>query len=90
MSQPDRATTAAERTAALESSIQRNPHREDLSEVQARRPDWDESAASSWKYTKPRVPGWQFGDGAIDDEEQSASSRAIEVDPYAPGSTSQP
>ena len=59
-----------------ESAVKRNPHG-DFSEVQASRPDWDESR--SWQFTKTLNPTWTYGSGS-----NTKSDKAhISIDPYA-------
>jgi flavin reductase (DIM6/NTAB) family NADH-FMN oxidoreductase RutF len=63
-----------------ESAVKRNPHG-DFSQVQASRPDWDESR--QWHFTKTRNPEWKYGSGATDKSDSSKSH--VSIDPYADG-----
>ena len=61
-----------------ESAVKRNPHG-DFSQVQASRPDWDETR--SWKFTKTLDPDWTYGSGA----KAKSDEAHISIDPYAEG-----
>ncbi|OAP64145.1 hypothetical protein AYL99_00117 [Fonsecaea erecta] len=75
-----------------EASVKRNPHG-DFAQVQASRPDWDES--HTFRYTKTRNPEWTYGSGAADTTtattttnttaNETTQKQHISIDPYAPG-----
>lgn len=46
-----------------EAHVKRNPHG-NFKEVEAARPDWDES--KHWAFHKTRKPDWKLGEGAND------------------------
>jgi flavin reductase (DIM6/NTAB) family NADH-FMN oxidoreductase RutF len=77
---------AAEKTAAWEKSIQRNPH-PDFKKVEASRPPFNPSTTLT--YTQTPDPNWQFGTGANSttppsDTTTTTTKNHISIDPYAP------
>ncbi|EAQ91462.1 hypothetical protein CHGG_03397 [Chaetomium globosum CBS 148.51] len=74
------AKMAAEKTAAWEKSIQRNPH-PDFKKVEASRPPFDPS--TTFTYTQTPSPNWQFGSGANSTTSpEDATKKHISIDPY--------
>ncbi|KAK4249663.1 hypothetical protein C7999DRAFT_29915 [Corynascus novoguineensis] len=83
---------AAEKTAAWEKSIQRNPH-PDFKKVEASRPPFDPS--NTFTYTQTPDPNWRFGSGANSTHKaaaekdgagaEEAEKKHVSIDPYAPG-----
>lgn len=73
---------AAEKTAAWEKSIQRNPH-PDFKKVEASRPPFNPS--TTFTYTQTPDPNWQFGTGANSNHPPSdtTTKKHIPIDPYA-------
>ncbi|KAH8678270.1 hypothetical protein BX600DRAFT_507229 [Xylariales sp. PMI_506] len=63
-----------------EALVQRNPHH-NFSEVEASRPDYDSN--NEWKMSKTPAPGWQPGDGAVDERWQN--KKFLTIDPFEPG-----
>jgi flavin reductase (DIM6/NTAB) family NADH-FMN oxidoreductase RutF len=61
-----------------ESAVKRNPHG-DFAQVQASRPDWDETR--SLQFSKTRNPTWTYGSGAT----KKSDAAHVAIDPYAPG-----
>ena len=87
--------TAAEKTAAFEKVLGRNPHG-NFKEIEASRPSYDPSP--KFTYVKTPQPDWTFGSGANQlattpspqepsTEQQSTSSekKQIVIDPYSEG-----
>ncbi|AEO58156.1 hypothetical protein MYCTH_2305327 [Thermothelomyces thermophilus ATCC 42464] len=84
---------AAEKTAAWEKSIQRNPH-PDFKKVEASRPPFDSS--KTFTFTQTPDPNWQFGSGAnsthcaanscsaAGKDHQEEEKKHVVIDPYAP------
>lgn len=69
--------------ADAEPAVKRNPL-DDFSQVQASRPDWDESR--SFHFTKTRDPNWTYGAGASKADGSTSKDHAhVSIDPYAPG-----
>ncbi|KAH0847721.1 hypothetical protein AYO21_07708 [Fonsecaea monophora] len=63
--------------------VKRNPHG-DFAQVQASRPDWDESR--TWQFTKTRNPEWTYGSGGGSANASSTAKEQrqhISIDPYA-------
>lgn len=79
---------AAERTAAWEKSIQRNPH-PDFKKVEASRPPFDSSKTIT--FTQTPDPNWRFGSGpnsthsTAGKDQQEEEKKHVVIDPYAPG-----
>ncbi|KAK4106198.1 hypothetical protein N658DRAFT_490801 [Parathielavia hyrcaniae] len=82
---------AADKTAAWEKQIQRNPH-PDFKQVEASRPPFNPS--TFFTYTQTPDPDWQFGSGAnstattttspTDQEKEKKQKKHIPIDPHAP------
>ncbi|KAL1839733.1 hypothetical protein VTJ49DRAFT_1199 [Mycothermus thermophilus] len=74
---------AAEKTAAWEKQVQRNPH-PDFKTVEASRPPFP--AATTFHYTQTPDPNWTFGAGAnatLTPEDRAKGH--VTIDPHAPG-----
>ncbi|KAK4123311.1 hypothetical protein N657DRAFT_656574 [Parathielavia appendiculata] len=73
---------AAEKTAAWEKQIQRNPH-PDFKQVESSRPPFNPSTTLT--YTQTPDPNWQFGSGANSTTTPADQEKKhIPIDPYAP------
>ena len=70
--------TSADRVAAAEAAIQRNPHG-DFSLIESQRADWNSEI--SWVWTKTKNPAWKIGDGS-NDGGASIKREAVEIDPH--------
>lgn len=80
MAPPSSEPPQAQEKHGAERTVKRNPHG-DFKQVQASRPDWDESR--QWHFTKTRDPDWTYGSGANDTSGRDRSH--VSIDPYAEG-----
>jgi flavin reductase (DIM6/NTAB) family NADH-FMN oxidoreductase RutF len=76
MSASDSKPQEAQEKHDAESTIKRNPHG-DFTQVQASRPDWDNTR--SFTFTKTNSPDWKYGSGAS----STSNTEHISIDPYA-------